>query len=163
MANQIAIVYIEVDTAGASIGSLKCRKTSWADLSLLSESADERYLAIHILHQQADTGPPNSLILNGKELASLKYTPARGSKPEKVDIKPYDVAPENARQHTLEGNTQANNRQILNRVIPSKLGSAAAHDVSFVLYDTSNSDYDSLDSQAFNYDVMDDLNCELLP
>jgi hypothetical protein len=163
MANQVAIVYIEVNTAGESIGALKCRKTTWANLSLNQLSADERYLAIHLLHQQSDSGPPNSLIVNGKDIVTLKYTPARGVRPEKIDINPYDLTPETARQHTLEGNNQSNSKQTLNRTIPNKLGPGAAHDVNFILYNVANADYDTLDSQAFNFNVMDDLNCELFP
>lgn len=162
MANQVAIVYVEVDTAGVSVGALKCKKAAWADIDLLQLSADERYLAIHMLHQQADTGPPNDLVINGHELISLKYTRARGVHPEKIDIKPHAVTPVVAKQHTLEGNTQANNRQILNRAIPDKIAGAAAFDMSAINYNYSNPDYNTLDSMATNYDVQNDALCELL-
>lgn len=167
MANQVAVVFVTVDTGGAALPDasgeyLKCRKTSWEDVELLALNADERYVAVHLLHQQTDTGDPNSLIVNGKDFLSLKYTRARGSLPEKLDVKPYDATPTSARQHTLEGNSQANNRQILNRTIPKDVGQAAAFDVNFVLYDYQQSDYDTLDSQAFNFDVLDDANCEIL-
>lgn len=167
MANQVAVVFVQVDTGGAAIDQgggvfLKCRKTSWADVDLLALNADERYVAVHILHQQSDTGNPNSLIVNGRDFLSLKYTRARGQLAEKMDIKPYDATPTNARVSTLEGSGQANNKQILNRVIPKDVGQAAAFDVNFVLYDTGNSDYDTLDSAAFNFDVLDDANCEIL-
>ena len=167
MANQVAVVFVQVNTNGEAIdqGSgvfLRCRKTSWANADLLALNADERYLAVHLLHQQTDTGPPNSLIVNGRDFLSLKYTRARGAHPEKLDVKPYDATPASARVHTLEGNNQATSNQILNRVIPKDVGQAAAFDVNFVLYDIANNDYDTLDSQAFNYDVMDDNLCELL-
>lgn len=157
MFNQVAVVYTNLD----GTAPLKCKKTNYETVENLLLDADERYLVVAIIKDF--NGQPFLDKVSGHDCVTFHYNPkgkalGGGAFVGRLHATQCDITPNQAKAHTWTKDGTPITK--LNKPLPAQLASAATHSVQFYLYDGPN--YNDLDTQAQNFDVLDDTLCELV-
>lgn len=146
-AHEVAVVYTNISGSQA----LACRKTTCDKVHLLQPDADERYLVIVILNPN-----PFKVTVNGHDVVSLDYNPGK----DMLKLSTHNIIAGANSVKESSFTCEAQPTQKLNKALNNKLAHVSNHRVSWHIYD--GNDYDDLETEALQFQVEDDAQCEIL-